>query len=79
MAARKKWSTTTVPTVPRKTHPSQPAAYRQVQELAALYAKGSLRPDLRRVQVWVDEGDGQGWRLHETLDLAELAHMQDGA
>lgn len=71
-APRKKWSTTTIPTIPRETHPSKPAAYRHVQNLAQRFHDGVLRADLKQVTVWVDEGFGRGWQRYETIHLADL-------
>jgi hypothetical protein len=61
----------------RDEFPSMKQAYEFVQALTFSYAAGQIENP--RLTVWVDEGDGQGWRLYETLDLAELAHMRDGA
>ena len=76
-APRKKWATRLHPAEKRKTHTSQTAAYRHIRDLAALYANGSLRADLNRVSVWVDEGHGRGWELYETVNLADLASKEN--
>ncbi len=76
-APRKKWATRAHPADGRMTWPSKPAAYRETQRLAELFATGRLRRDLRRVTVWVDEGLGRGWELYETVDLSELAGMKE--
>lgn len=34
------------------------------------------RRNLTHVTVWMDGGDGCGWRTYERLSLAELAAMQ---
>lgn len=71
MSVRKKWATRLHPGEQRKTHPSQAAAYRYVQARAVEYRNGVLRRDLNRLTVFVDEGDG--WKTHETVDLARFA------
>lgn len=69
---RKLWATRLLPSLPYKRHESQAAAYRHVQHLATEHAAGSLRADISRVTVFVDERDGRGWQRFEVLDLADL-------
>ncbi len=73
MAVRKKWATRLHPGENRKTHPSQAAAYRYVQARAVGYRLGTLRRDLSRLTVFVDEGDG--WKTYEVVNLAEATTM----
>lgn len=76
MSRRKKWSTTSGPfTDDRRGHESMAAAYRYARNEAARWSAGALRPDARRLTVWVDERDGRGWRRFEVLDLAEYPEV----
>jgi hypothetical protein len=69
--ARKKWSTRTTPGSAYKAHQSKVAAYRYVEQMAEHYRLGILRPDLTKVSVYVDEGNGV--QLYETVKLADVA------
>jgi hypothetical protein len=72
MAKRKVWGTQFAQIgSDMKRHQSSAAAYRYVREQAKLWASGALRS--QRLTVYVDEGDGRGWRTYERIDLAELA------
>jgi hypothetical protein len=72
-APRKKWATRHHPGEKRRTHISQVATYRYVQQQAEAYHVGMIRRDLNRINVYVDEGLGRGWELYETVNLADLA------
>lgn len=79
-APRKKWATQPPhKSLHREVHQSKPAAYRAVQTWVEWYRDGKLSPGVRQIEVWVDDGLGCGWELYETVDLAELAGMKDGA
>jgi hypothetical protein len=69
MAAKKLWATSYPRIVSDKCkHGSKAAVYRWVKDQAGLVDR--LRSP--HVSVWVDERDGQGWQLYESLDLREV-------
>ncbi len=68
--ARKKWSTRTTPGASYKRHDSKVAAYRYVEKTAEEFRLGMLRPDLTKVSVFVDEGNGV--QLYEVVNLADV-------
>jgi hypothetical protein len=72
MPNRKLWSTkfTRIP-VDRVRHESKAAAYRHVENEVRNWLAGALRS--QHLAVYVDERDGYGWKLYETLDLAEMS------
>ncbi len=78
-ATIKKWATRHHPGERRKSHTSEVAAYRFVRQQADLYHEGMIRRDLNRINVYVDEGRGRGWELHETVNLADLAPKENPA
>lgn len=72
MATRKKWAVQPpLMSIARTQHPSQPAAYRKVQEWAVEFRAGVLNPRVREIEVYVDERDGAGWQLYERVNLAD--------
>lgn len=54
-------------------HPSKTAAYAWIRDLVRDFGPGGYS-DLRSsvVKVYVDERDGQGWQLYESIDLRDL-------
>jgi hypothetical protein len=68
--AGKKWSTRTTPGAGYKRHESKAAAYRYVAKTGEEFRLGMLRPDLTKVSVYVDEGNGM--QLFEVVNLADL-------
>lgn len=56
---------------PKRRHESKASAYRQVENDVRNWLAGALRS--QHLGVYVDERDGQGWRVYERIDLAELA------
>lgn len=71
---RKKWATQPpLMSIARDHHRSEAAAYRQVRAWAAEYRAGGLNPRIQAIEVLVDERDGRGWQLYETVNLADLA------
>lgn len=73
MGTRKKWSSTWMGDTRygRKSHPSQRAAYNWIRVQANLYAQRVILPSYT-INVYVDEGDGQGWQLYESIKLADI-------
>jgi hypothetical protein len=73
MSTRKLWSAM-YPQIPercRTRFESKAKAYRWVQnERANWDCHGKLGAS--RINIYVDERDGQGWQLYEDLDLSEL-------
>jgi hypothetical protein len=70
---RKKWATQPpLMSIARRSHPSEAAAYRNVRAWAAEYRAGGLNPRIQAIEVLVDEQDGHGWQLYETVNLADL-------
>jgi hypothetical protein len=79
MGTRKKWATTWADGPGfsgKRLHTSKTAAYQWIRDQAN-------RVDIlrfKRIRVWVDERDGQGWCSYELIDLRELAdswHRED--
>jgi hypothetical protein len=71
MATRKHWKTQPpLMSLHAKVHRSMPEAYRHVRAWADEYCAGTLASRIQSIEVWVDEGDG--WRLYETVRLADL-------
>jgi hypothetical protein len=75
---RKLWATSFRGVPDKRRHESKAVAYRYVQNATTNYAAG-VRYRTTHVNVWVDERGGRGWELYETVDLAELAGMKEGA
>lgn len=57
--------------IARTQHRSKPAAYRQVHEWAKEFRAGTLNPAITQIEVYVDEQNGDGWQLHERVELAD--------
>lgn len=72
MTLRKRWSTT-FPRIAsgRICHESKAAAYRWVHKQAE--NQRMLRSTV--VAVYVDERNGVGWELYETIDLKETPNV----
>lgn len=78
VAPRKKWAVQPPQmSIHRSHHRSKADAYRTTQTWADEYRAGTLNARITEVQVWVDEG--HGWELYETLNLADLVEMKEGA
>ncbi len=78
-ALRKRWATQLVGGTAMRRHESKAEAYRYARNDAANYDAGAYR-DIDTVKVWVDERDGNGWQLYESVSLADLpATNEDGA
>jgi len=69
--ARKKWKTVSHPTFTERRHGSQKAAYEYISEWRERWQAGTSR--VSSVTVYVDEGDGRGWRTFERLNFAAEA------
>lgn len=72
---RKKWAVQlSVPSAELQRHTSEANAYAHVGAIAKGFAAGDFSKDVRKVNVFVDEG--RGWELFDRVDLRELAEMQ---
>jgi hypothetical protein len=68
MTAKRKWRTVTSTAGARpKSHPSQPAVYRFVNQMREAFTSGVSSAS--QVTVYVDEGMGAGWELYERCDF----------
>jgi len=72
---RKRWKI--VDNFTDRSMESKAAAYRYVENVIREWGVGSRRQDLPTVRVYVDERDGNGWRLYERVNLSNLRRQRE--